>query len=289
MILRYISDQGETVDITNIAPPIPDILLTEADGLYGYDNVAIMTDLTGADGSAMNGTRVSPRSISLKLQLYRDVVETRKRILRIMTPKALGTLRLIRDAVTRDIRCVVQKMAANAQNASELYVYLLCPNPYWREETESKVEISAWIPMFEYPLSIEQGVGFEFGKRSDGDIVNAYNPGSATVGARFIFIATGTVVNPRITNGLDAFKYIKANTTLYQGDILTVQTGVGAKKATIYRNTSGVESNAFSLLDNANITFLQLTPGDNYMLYGADSGTDKLHVIIFYYPQYLEV
>ena len=97
------------------------------------------------------------------------------------------------------------------------------------------------------------------------------------------------MTNPKIINAMDSTQYMLANVTLYAGDLLTLQTGVGEKKATLYRANGGVESNAFSLLDIAHITFLQLSPGDNYLSYSAAGGEALLTVAVFYYSSYLEV
>jgi hypothetical protein len=289
MKVQYIGDNGAAFECTNTAPHVPAILLTEADGLYGYENTVYTSDQSGQDGSKFNGSKLSVRRIGLTLKLYSSVVNTRNTILRTLNPKSLGTLRLIRGSVTRDIRCVVEKVNVNTQDGSILILYFLCPNPYWREESESRVNIATWQPLFEYPLNIELGVGFLFGQRTEERVINVRNGGTAPAGMRIVFSARNDITNPKISNAMDRSQYILANTTLHNGDILTIQTGVGDKKATIYRADGGGESNAFSLLDIASITFLQLEPGDNYLSYSADEGEGFLTVAVFYYSSFLEV
>ncbi len=289
MLLQYLNDSGETLVFPSTTPPVPDILLTAADGLYGYENTVYTSTQSGQDGSRYEGGSLSPRRIGLTLKLYNDVVGVRKRILRMASPKTLGTLRLTRGLTVRDIRCVVEKMDVNAQDGSVVNLYLLCPNPYWREEGESKVNIATWEPLFSYPLTIEQGVGFMFGQRTEKRVINVRNEGTAEAGMRIVFTASGDVINPRISDAMDRTQYMLANTTLHAGDILTMQTGKGEKKATIYRADGGIESNAYGLLDVAHITFLQLFPGDNYLSYSAEGGEDYLTVAVFYYSSYLEV
>jgi hypothetical protein len=289
MRIQYIGDNGAAVECSTTAPPVPAILLTEADGIYGYENTVYTSDQSGQDGSLLVGSKLSARRIGLTVKLCSAVVDTRNRILRTLTPRALGTLRLIRGSVTRDIRCMVEKVSTNTQDGSILLMYFLCPNPYWREESENRVNIATWQPLFGYPLSVEQGVGFMFGERTEERVINARNEGTAPAGMRIVFSARNDVTNPRISNAMDRSQYILANATLHNGDILTVQTGVGEKKATVYRADGGTESNAFSLLDIANITFLQLAPGDNYLSYRAEDGEDFLTVAVFYYSSFLEV
>ena len=148
-------------------------------------------------------------------------------------------------------------------------------------------------------------------EKSAGAVDSAFNTVSDTTGnkARAALnrlkneaLQFGNVMLPTLNSLLDKFdgivsglesmdssQYMLANVTLYAGDLLTLQTGVGEKKATLYRANGGVESNAFSLLDIAHITFLQLSPGDNYLSYRAASGEALLTVAVFYYSSYLEV
>ncbi|MDD3212075.1 MAG: phage tail family protein [Eubacteriales bacterium] len=289
MLLQYFNDSGEMLTFANATPPAPDILLTAADGLYGYENTVYTSTQNGQDGSRYEGSNLSPRRIGLTLKLYNDVVAVRKTIMRTASPKTLGTLRITRGSVLRDIRCIVEKVDTNAQDGSIMNLYLLCPNPYWREESESRINIATWEPLFSYPLTIEQGVGFMFGQRTEKRVINVRNEGTAGAGMRIVFTASSDVENPRISNAMARTQYMLAKTMLHAGDILTMQTGKGEKKATIYRADGGIESNAYGLLDIANITFLQLAPGDNYLSYSADSGENYLTVAVFYYSSYLEV
>ncbi len=289
MQICYITDGGAQVICSNASPPVPDILLCEADGIYGYENTTYVSDQSGQDGSVFVGSKLSARRVGLTLRLMRDVVATRNLILRTLAPKSLGTLRLVRGALTRDIRCVVEKVSVNTQDGALMNLFFLCPNPYWREESESRVNIATWQPLFQYPLCIEKGVGFMFGQRTEERVINVRNAGTATAGMRVVFTARSEVVNPKISNAMDGSQYIQINATLHEGDILTIQTGVGEKKATLYRAAGGQTNNAFSLIDIANVTFLQLLPGDNYLSYTAESGESFLMVAVFYYSSYLEV
>ena len=289
MQISYIADGGAQIVSSNASPPMPDVLLCEADGIYGYENTTYVSDQSGQDGSVYVGSKLSARRVGLTIRLMRDVVATRNLILRTIAPKSLGTLRLVRGALTRDIRCVVEKVSVNTQDGAIMNLFFLCPNPYWREESESRVHIATWQPMLHYPLSIEQGVGFMFGQRTEERVINVRNAGTATAGMRVVFTARNEVINPKISYAMDGSQYIQINTTLHEGDILTIQTGVGDKKATLYRAEGGQTQNAFSLIDIANVTFLQLLPGDNFLSYSATSGENFLMVTVFYYSSYLEV
>ncbi len=290
MKLVYTSDAGRTFTCGTETPLAQKVALTEADGLYGYETTLYTSDQSGQDGSTLIGNKLSARRISLTLKVLADVVETRRALIMTLQPKTLGTLKLLRDGYDeRVIRCIVEKVAVNATDGSILYVYLMAPNPYWRENAESRVYIATWEALFGYPLTIEQGVGFMFGQRTEERVINVQNPGTAETGMRVVFTARSEVVNPRISDALSGERYMQANLTLQANDILTIQTGKGEKKATLYRAEGNVESNAFEYLDTAALTFLQLSPGDNYLSYSAQSGEDALTVAVFFYPCYVEV
>lgn len=290
MKLVYTGDAGRTFACETATPMEQGILLTEADGLYGYEATLFTSDQSDQDGSTLIGSKLSARRIGLTLKIMADVVETRRAVIMTLQPKTVGTLKLLREGYEeRVIRCVVEKVAVNATDGSILNVYLMAPNPYWRKNAESRVFIATWEALFGYPLTIEQGVGFMFGQRTEERVINVQNPGTAETGMRVVFTARSEVVNPRISDALHGERYMQAGLTLHENDILTIQTGKGEKRATLYRADGNVESNAFEYLDTAALTFLQLAPGNNYLTYSAQSGEDALTVAVFFYPCYVEV
>ena len=115
--------------------------------------------------------------------------------------------------------------------------------------------------------------------------MDCYNAGDVTTGMRIKFIALGALSTPILLN-VDTGEYIKINTTMVAGDVITVCTEYGNKGATLERNGETID--CFKDID-VDSTFMELNIGDNVYRYDAESGVDNLEVSIYYYPQYLGV
>jgi len=127
--------------------------------------------------------------------------------------------------------------------------------------------------------------GIIMGLREPSLIVNALNTGNVESGMIIEFKALGTLTNPSILN-VETQEFFKVNKSMVAGEIITVNTNVGAKK--VIDNLNGVETNILNLID-LDSTFLQLGVGDNLLRYDADTNLDNLEVNIYYNPFYLGV
>ena len=162
---------------------------------------------------------------------------------------------------------------------------ITCCNPFWKEETEARDDIAAWVPSWEFDFELPEN-GIEMGYREPSVIVNVYNEGDVSSGMRIEFRAVGTVVNPILLN-LNTKEYIKMiDTTMVAGDVITINTGYGRKGVTLTRE--GEEVDYFRHID-IDSTFMQLDIGDNVFRYDAESGASALEATIYHYNKYLGV
>lgn len=127
--------------------------------------------------------------------------------------------------------------------------------------------------------------GIIMGLREPSLIVNALNTGNVESGMIIEFKALGTLTNPSILN-VETQEFFKINKSMVAGEIITVNTNVGAKK--VIDNLNGVETNILNLID-LDSTFLQLKVGDNLLRYDADTNLNNLEISVFYNPFYLGV
>lgn len=127
--------------------------------------------------------------------------------------------------------------------------------------------------------------GIIMGLREPSLIVNALNTGNVESGMIIEFKALGTLTNPSILN-VETQEFFKVNKSMVAGEVITVNTNIGAKK--VIDNLNGVETNILNLID-LDSTFLQLRVGDNLLRYDADTNLDNLEVNIYYNPFYLGV
>lgn len=157
------------------------------------------------------------------------------------------------------------------------YISILCPDPLWREMTQTATSIVSWVGAFEFPVEITDN--WEIGildKKSEVDVVNK---GDVTCGCKIVFYATASLKNPSLKN-TETEEYIKINASLSAGDKLEVTTFYQNKTAYITR-ASGEKENVIQYLDPGS-TFLQLKIGDNLFSYDADSGKSNLEITVYH-------
>ncbi|MCL2461432.1 MAG: phage tail family protein [Defluviitaleaceae bacterium] len=136
-------------------------------------------------------------------------------------------------------------------------------------------------PMFEFELEFAPDIIF-------GDMTNGsaciVNDGDAE--APLIVEIPGPVKTPSVTN-LNTGEFIRVNTPILAGEVMTINTAFGKKSVTI-RDQSGNERSAFNYID-LNSVFFQLGIGENYIKFLAEEGNDTAKVKIYYKRLYLGV
>lgn len=242
------------------------------------------------DGSVVVSKRIQNRPISITVD-YKGTnsqeVE-RQSLISFFNPKNKGLLIVNYGEIERAIEYEVEGFNCKLNNVFETITFtvdLLCPQPYWRDILESKINIALWKEMFHFPLIVPQNVGIIMGLREPSLIVNALNVGNVESGMIIEFKALGTLTNPSILN-VETQEFFKVNKSMVAGEVITVNTNIGAKK--VIDNLNGVETNILNLID-LDSTFLQLRVGDNLLRYDADTNLDNLEVNIYYNPFYLGV
>lgn len=286
--LIYKNERGDTLTFGDKAP----FLATKIEGLGSPKNEISRQKSPYQDGTTITHSTLEERELVLEgVILYKDRLERqryRNRLIKVFNPKLKGGLIFERDGIKKKIDCVVEQAPYFPSNMQEPYqmfsLIFICPDPFWRDVTESKEEIAVWKSAFEFPLEIVPE-GIEMGYREPSLIVNIFNGGDVPCGMKIQFKALATVVNPSLFN-VNTREYFKVNKTMQAGEVITVTTHFQNKRVESSKN--GVILNAFNWID-LDSTFLQLDPGDNLFRYDADEGLDSLEVSVYYTPQYLGV
>lgn len=106
--------------------------------------------------------------------------------------------------------------------------------------------------------------------------VDAVNEGDMASGCVIEFRASGSCADPVLINAVTQER-LALRINLAAGDVLTVNTYYGSKRATLLRD--GVQHNVFNALE-AGSTWLQMAPGDNFLRYDAGSNVENLDCTI---------
>lgn len=285
--LTYTNERGESVVFSHAS-----IFHTNAvSGLSDVRNEIYSINSMGQDGDTYLGNRIESREIeivgSINERNKDKMREYRRKLNRVLNPQYSATLTYEYGDFLRVIDCKVDNAPVFSRKAilQDFTVQLLCLNPFWRKQSETRDDIAAWVGGFEFPEEIPIDEGWEIGYRQPSLIVNVYNEGDVQTGIRVEFRALGIVEGPSLLN-VDTQEFIKLNFSMQAGDVLSVSTGYGQKEVTLKRN--GVISDAFRYLD-VDSSYLQLVAGDNLFRYDAESALENLEVSIYHNDLYLGV
>ncbi len=264
----------------------------------GFDrlNVQIVTS-QGFDqeGATLLNDYVMPRDMSISGQMKAETTvqmqQLRDKLLNIFIPH---TDIIINHYYGGKNRLIVARVEQTPQfkhtEVSKVDTYevsLTATEPYWRDIKETLVQIANTTGEFHFPLIIPVDEGVTFGIKSTSLIANVYNYSSIKVGMRIVFIATGAVSNPQLFD-VKTRKYIRLLCDMEAGEQIVIQTG---QDKTVTRIKKGISEDYIGKIDLAGggNTFLELTPGDNLLRYGADSGEDMLETKIYYHNKFAGV
>lgn len=287
--LTYVNDRGESVEFSRASPF--HVNMSDVTGLSDIRNAIYTTNSMGQDGDTYLGNRIQSRDIEIPGSIARrnkdEVVTLRRKLNHTLNPQIGGRLVYEYGDFRREIGCRVDNAPIFTKRSifQDFSVQLVCHNPFWQDEAESKTDIAAWIGGLEFAVEIPMDSGMEMGYREPSRIVNVFNSGDVKSGLRIDFRALGTVADPSILN-IDTGEFIKINYTLEAGDVLTVSTYYGEKGVTLKRGFESID--AFRYLD-VDSSYIQLEVGDNLFRYDAGSNVEGLEVSIYFKNQYLGV
>lgn len=286
--LIYVNERGESIEFSHASA----YHTNEVSGLSDIRNAIYSINSMGQDGDTYLGNRIQSREIGIVGSIARrnkdEAVTLRRKLNHVLNPQIGATLIYEYGDFRRVIGCRVDNapvFPAKTTVLQDFTIQLVCHNPFWQDENESKTDIASWIGGLEFAVEIPIDEGMEMGYREPSLIVNVFNSGDVKSGVRVDFRALGTVKNPSILN-IDTKEFIKVNFTLEAGDIMSVSTYYGKKEVVLHRGTQTID--AFRYLDGDS-SYIQLEVGDNLFRYDAASNVEGLEVSIYHNSQYLGV
>lgn len=269
------NQRGELLEITNNAA----YNIQEIDGLDPAQAVINATRNAGQDGSTYNSAYVQERQITITMVINKPAEANRIALYRFFKPKF--PVRIFYENGQRNVYIdgYVQTMMINFFAKKEAaQITIVCPAPYFRDANGILEDLSAVVPLFEFPMDIAAD-GVEF-SRLDLDVEHVLtNSGDVSAGITITLHAVGgTVVNPIVYN-VQTSERMKFTIEMDDGDTLTINTRRGEKSVTL--EAGGTTTNAAGTLTPGS-TWLQLEPGDNVLSATADTNPEYLQAAITY-------
>ncbi len=286
--LVYTNENGEALTFSHASA----FSTQDVTGLTDVRSTLYTIHSMGQDGDSYIASRIEGREIDLAGSIReRDPIkarELRRKLARVLNPKLDGVLSYQYGDFLRVIGCRAVSSPVVTKKPQDIYhkfaVTLSCLNPFWREASERRTGVAAWVGTLEFPVRLP-AAGMSMGYRQPSVIVNVFNGGDVESGIRAEMSAVDTVVNPKILN-VATGEFIRFVITLSVGDTLAFSTGYADKWATYTHD--GAEDDALQYLD-IDSTFLALEPGDNLIKYEADAGVDNLEIVVYHSNRYLGV
>lgn len=281
--VTYENEKGESIVLSYSFP----YFFTNLTGADGINANIYKINSVGQDGSVVISTTLADRELEIsggiKGYSKSEMAIYRKDLIRIFSPKKKGVLFYEYGELKRKIECQVEtgprfQKVNNEYRMQEFIIGLICPDPNWKDEYETRQEISTWIGGLKFPFSLP----FTLKKRGE-TIQNIYNSGDVETSVKIMF--KGPALNPKVEN-ITTGEFIKIERELTTDDTLYITTGFGDKRVEIER--SGVRENAFNYIDLES-TFFQLQAGDNLIEYTTESELISRGVEIRYYNRYLGI
>ena len=251
---------------------------TEVDG-----KVNTITSAYGV-GSKYVSSSISERNIVITGSVKRDnITEKRQNLYKIFPKKDKGTLFYYEEDKAYKIEYYVESIEfAKSKVVDKFVISLICPSPYFTDLEESQVQMSNWIPSFEFPLEIPEETGIEFGYKNVNSLVTIENDTNIEIGMKIVFTASDDVENPKLVN-ITTQEELEIEKSMSAGDVITVTTYINNKNIILTSNGEAININNYLKFGTK---FLQIHTGSNTFKATAKSGGNALVTEIFYLINY---
>ena len=285
-ILTLTQDESnyQVLSITGLNPP----------------NAQINTStVAGLDGSKFNSSKLNNRNIVITLKINGDIEANRINLYKYFSTKEWCKFYYENEHRNVYIDCYVENFECDLFVKDEIaQISLICPNPYFKDMEEIIDDISKALAAFEFPFahgskgatnpSVPKDTSTDnaipFSTIDMSRITNVYNDSESETGVIIELDVMGTVstIQIRDTGTGDTFTL---DYKFVNNDKIIIDTNKGQKSVKLIRNA--VTTNLFTAVRKGSV-FFQLSIGDNFFGYTADSGAsdDSIHIVFKHYSVY---
>lgn len=252
-----------------------EFFLVSTEGFYKVKNNVNTTQNATTDGSTYSGDTLSERDLVILVNIRRNHQENRDMLERVLKLHSEGTLYHEENGRTRRIEYYVEDIEIPDEGVIRTAtIQLKCPDPYFKDEEATHIEMASWESGWEFPLEIPEE-GMEFGTRSKETIKVVDNNSTTAIGIQMTIVAEDTVINPTIMN-VTTGETLKLLCEMKPDDEIIITTQQGNIDVVLIRDNVRIDYNW--TVDEENEGYIQLETGRNYINYTADGGGDYMNV-----------
>lgn len=253
-----------------------EFFLVSLDGVYNIKNAVNTSQNATTDGSSYSGEALEQRNIVITANIRRNYRQNRDTLSRVFKVHSQGTFYHIEDGETRKIEYYVESIDIEEKGIiRSCTISLICPDPYFKDDTPTHIEMASWEDGFEFELEIDEDEEMEFGTRSKETIKTVDNDSTTVIGIQMTIIAEDIVVNPSIMN-VTTGETLKLLCTMLPDDEIIITTKQGNIDVVLLRG--GKEYDYNYTVDEDNEGYVQLETGRNFINYTAEEGGDYMNV-----------
>lgn len=263
-------DKFQLDNVTGLNPPAASISLTENVG----------------DGDEFQHSRTGRRNIVINIHIKGLVDDNKNEIYQVIQTGKYIKLYISTKSKNVWIEGYVESNEIDDfTNDTICQISVLCPDPWFKDVSESINSINTVQPKFHFPFAIVEPIPFSVYETIQ--ILNLINAGNVESGMTIEIAARGTIVNPIVYNR-ETTEFIGLGTSeqpyiMEAGDKVVITTHTNNKKIKLVRNA--VETNIFNYLTPKS-TFLKVMPGDNVFTYSAEDGDEYIDITFKHYSNY---
>lgn len=252
-----------------------EFFLVSLEGVYEIKNAVHTSQNATTDGSSYEGEALEERNIVITANIRRNYGENRDYLSRVFKTGSEGTFYHMEDGRTRKINYRVEMIEiADKGVLRPAVISLKCPDPYFKDDEATHIEMAGWESIWEFPCEIPEE-GMEFGRRLKETIKVVDNSSTTSIGIQMTIVAEDVVVNPSIMN-VTTGEVLKLLCTMLPRDEIVITTKQGEIDVVLHRGEKEIDYNY--TVDEDNEGYIQLETGRNHINYTADSGGDYMNV-----------
>lgn len=269
---------GEVLELTN--NPNYDVLSVR--GLNPAPASINTVAVSGIDGTRFNSARIGERNVVITLNINGAIEENRIALYRYFRVKHPIRIFYKNDSLSVYIDGYIDTFENDLfGKLQQPQISIICPDPYWKADSETGVVFDIITPLFAFPFAIPaEGIAFS---EISSTPLTYFNAGNVATGGIITLNAMADgIKNPTFYNRTNG-TYFGMTQTLQSGDTITINTQAGEKSVTLTRG--GIKTSIVNTR-TAGSSWVQFEPGMNEISYGADEGSTALRVSLTVVQKY---
>lgn len=287
---KFVSARGEEISLS----ANKDFFLTHIDGQTTASASLSSNVIGGVDGDTVNNAQADARPFIFDLRFKQgvDVEDAKRRLLRVIKLKQIGTVVWEQNGRTVEISGIVEKIdMPRWAKGIVMQVEMHCEQPFWEDIKDVVERISEAVDLhfftdYSADMLYFTEEGMAFGEYDTTRAKNFYNEGDVSVGLEIDIVALSTVTNPIIYDMNNNFFGVgygaeEKRIVMNSGDKIVITTHRGNKRVTL---------NGVSIFDKIkpNSTWLQLATGDNrFAINSDDEDLENMTFSLIYKQRYI--